>query len=604
VTKQVARFDQYEGAIEHVDEDWWPDSMRYLLEEDPWLHERVVVAERRSFNDPYYPGARIMWSALVTPDDLATLDGALINFDYDVDSTGRPGPDAAGQLNPGFRITAVAGDRRIACEPLVLGWESNNRTAMVLDPRFAMTYGLVPRALADGSIHWDDPAAPEYDVAIVDPPSVYADLRETGARAIVSRDHLQDYLTLRGMHLVQVRYENRRSERDDAADAFLGERERVVAKLTDREVDVARRREGGFSIQIWAARLIAGPGTMPVTVDPLDHEGLRWPGVEEAVTHAVANRKRPWDRVFVRDDVLGDFEGRPGFTVHPESGAVTFGNQWGVGHSTRIGRDVIALELRKLYEGTPSRIIRHWNTHAVAPDQELAAAEGRDVPNVATRTKALVDLVVRLGEALAVLSAALGLPARAGAEFTRLDRAWLDYNGWSNDSHVEPVARHIPLSMPRDVFLVRCNALDKLVIEALAERHLRAIVRAIAPPHDDVDRLRGLKLLDRIVCQAQVAAAAGLRLGEAGAEVAARYRDDGTDPARPLSRVFALSDLRQVAGHRKEDVDAAVAAALARFGLDTAAAAAGWGTTLDAVYDGLAAELDRAVASLVAAITP
>lgn len=403
--------------------------MRYLADEDPWSQERIVVAERRSFDDPIYPGARIMWSALVTPDDLAALDGALIGFDYDVDSTGRPGPDAAGKLEPGFRIMAVAGERRIACEPLVLGWKNNNRTAMILDPRFAMTYGLMPRALADGSVHWDDPSAPEYDVAIVDPPSIYDDLRETGARAVVSRDHLQDYLTLRGMHLVQVRYENRHSTVDVAADDFLGERERVVAKLKDRKVDVARRREGGFNIQIWAARLVAGPGAMPVTVDPLEHEGLVWPGIDEPVTHAVAKRKRAWNQVYVRDEVLGDFEGRPGFTVHPESGAVSFGNQWGVGHSTRIGRDVIALELRKLYEGTPIRVIRHWNAHAIAPNQELLAAEAPDAPNVGTRSKALVDLLVRLGEALTALSSALGLPARPGAEFAGLDRGWLDYHG-------------------------------------------------------------------------------------------------------------------------------------------------------------------------------
>lgn len=159
------------------------------------------------------------------------------------------------------------------------------------------------------------------------------------------------------------------------------------------------------------------------------------------------------------------------------------------------------------------------------------------------------------------------------------------------------------MTLTRDAFLVRCNALDKLVVEPIAERHLRAIVRAIASPQDDIDRLRGLKLLDRIVCLAQVAVAAGLRLDRSGSEVAARYREGGTDPAQPLSRLFALSDLRQVAGHRKADVDGLVAVALARFGLDPVAAAAGWGTTLDAVYDAIAAQLDEVVATLRAACT-
>ena len=581
-----------------MDDGWWPDSVRYLAEEDPWLADPVIVAERRSYDDPFYPGLRILWSALVTPEDLASMDGRLAGLSYEVESTGRPGAGAAGTLEPNFRMVAVVGERRIYCEPLVLGWESANRTAMVLDPGFAMTYGLTPRALADGSVHWDDPAAPEYDVAVIDPPSLYHDLRETGARAVISRDHLQDYLTLRGMHLVQGYYETRRSVEDRAADALLGDRERLVQKLSDREIDVARRREGGFVVQVWGARVVAGPGAMPISVDPLESEGLMWPGIDEPVTHEVARRKRPWDIVHVRDDVLAAYEGREGFSVSPESGAVSFGGQWSVGHCWRVGRDVIALELRKLYEGTPTRVVRHWHAHAVAETPDLLAPEARLGPNVGTRAKALVDGMVRLGEALAVLSAALGLQVRAAAELVGLDRDWLAYHGWWNGPLVEPVTRHIPLSMGRDAFLGRCLDLDKLVVEALAERHLRGIVRAIGAPQDDIDRLRGLKLLDRIVCLALVARDAGLRLDRAGDEVVARYHQGATGE-RPVSALFALSDLRQVAGHRKEKADASVADALGRLGLDLRATAGGWGATLDAVYDALAVQLNAAATAVL-----
>lgn len=109
-----------------------------------------------------------------------------------------------------------------------------------------MTYGLIPRARADGSTHWDNLADPEFDVAVTSSPSVYEDLEQSGARAVVSRDYLQDYLTLRGMALVQVYYENRRGERDDAINALLGDQDRVCEKLRTRQVDVQRRREGGF----------------------------------------------------------------------------------------------------------------------------------------------------------------------------------------------------------------------------------------------------------------------------------------------------------------------------------------------------------------------
>lgn len=185
-----------------MDEDWWPDMLRHLAAPDPWADEMITAAELVGYDDPGTPGQRIMWTALARPEDLARLDGNLRAFHHEVESTGRPGPGAAGELEPRFHVSAYTEDHRFESEPLVLGWTANNKTALMLDPRFAMNYGLMPRAFADGSIHWDDPAAPEFDVAIVEPPSVYQDLRVSGARALVNRRHLQDYLTLRGMHLV------------------------------------------------------------------------------------------------------------------------------------------------------------------------------------------------------------------------------------------------------------------------------------------------------------------------------------------------------------------------------------------------------------------
>ena len=156
-----------------------------------------------------------------------------------------------------------------------------------------------------------------------------------------------------------------------------------------------------------------------------------------------------------------------------------------------------------------------------------------------------------------------------------LDRAQLDYEGWWAGPSVEPLARHVPVDMPRDTFLDRCPTLDKLVVEALSERFLRPMVRAIAPPPGDIDRFRGLKLLDRLTCLAQVANAGGLELATSGEDVVARYDREGTDPPQPLLRLFVLSDLRQVKGHRKQEVDACIEAALARLGTDIREAVGG-----------------------------
>lgn len=585
-----------------MDEDWWPDMLRHLATPDPWADEMVTVAELVGYDDPGTPGQRMMWSALVRPEDLAQLDGDFRAFHHEVESTGRPGPGAAGQLEPRFYISAYTEAHRFESEPLVLGWTNNNKTVLMLDPRFAMTYGLMPRALADGSIHWNDPAAPEFDVAIVDGPSFYQDLSVSGARALVNRRHLQDYLTLRVMHLVQGYYEIRSAARDDSVDEALAGESRRVVRLGDREIDVWRNRDGTYGTQVWGARIIAGPGGLPVTVDDLDHVGLQWLGRPGAVTHEDARRLRVHDWVYVSDTVLGAYEGRPGFHVHPESGGVSFGGQWNVGHCGRLGRDVIRVELKKLYEGTPDRVIRHWHAHALAPRPEFEEVATFRIPNVATRAREIVHRLSDIGELLSSLTEALGLPQRSAAALVGLDRAQLDYAGWWMGPSVEPVARHAPRDMSRDGFLDRCMGLDKLVVEALSERFLRPIVRAISPPPDDIDRFRGLKLLDRLTCLAQVANAGGLSVTRSGEEVAARYYRDGTDPPQPLLRLFVLSDLRQLKGHRKQDVDVGVEGALARLGIDAREAAGGWGTVADQIYDGVIEDLGRLRATLASAL--
>jgi len=586
---------------ENVGDDWWPDLLRYMADEDPWGSPDVVVAELKSYDDPWFAGARMLWSALVPTAELEAMDHRLIGFNYDVETSGpHPFADRAGGYRPWFRISAIDGERRIECEPLVLSWEANNTTAMVIDPGFTMTYGLIPRAHADGSIRWDNVEEPEYDVAKVDAPSTYGGEHHSGAKVTIARDYLQDYLTLRGMALVQVYYESRRGPRDDAMAKILDGKVQQNLKLRDREVDIRLRDEGGYFVQTWGARRIAGPANLPISTDPLEKEGLTWPGLEGAITSDAARAFRPWDNVYVRDTVLGAYEGRSGFRVSPESGGVSFGNQWSIGWTDRVGRDAIRLEVKKLYEGGRPRVIQHWHNHAIAPTPELAAPEARLAKNVGSRAKALVYAVTTLGERLATLANKLNVTGLSGTDIVGLDRGRLDYEGWWNGPQVEQITRHIPLSLDRSGFLNRCLALDKLAIEALQQKPLRRLVRGVGTPTDKLDDFRGLKLLDRLVCLCLAADNAGLRIWESGDEVIRRYHADGVDPARPIAKLFALSDLRQVAGHRKDNEDEAVDTALSRFGLDRSAAAGGWGLILDQIYDQVCeqvAEAERIIAS-------
>lgn len=583
-----------------MDDDWWPDLLRYIPEEAPWDGPKVVVAEIKGYDDPGFSGVRFLTSALVPSNVMATLGGQLSSFHFEVEASG-PHPDlhCVGQYEPEIWISLFQGSEHIKCEPLVQSWTSNNRTAMVLDPRFAMTYGLMPRPQSDGTTHWDDPAAPEYDVAVVAGVSRYGDdLRYSDALVIVSRDHLQDYLTLRGMVLVQVYYETRRGHQDAAIEEILVREsaERITEKLKDKEIDVWRDPDGKFVAQVWGARVVAGPGDLPISRDPLDAAGLNWPGLNGPLNRQAARAFLPLQEyVYINDSVLGAYEGKEGFSIHPGTGGVAFENQWSVGHAKRTGRDTIELDVRDLYAGTPYQVIRHWHSHAVAPP-----AGADPVPNIGTRSEAVVSTLVSLGRKLCHLSQQLGIEGFTVENFIGLDPKKLDYYGWWNGPHVASITYHVPHDLTQEEFLNRCLAFDKVVIEGLGERYLRRLVKAIGKQTDTTE-FRSLKLLDRVVCLADEANEAGLSLPNDATEVLARFSDPGSKARRPLQKMFALSDLRQVAGHRKNANDI-VPGALERLNIDPKLGASGWGLVLDSVYDRIIGQLQSMEASLDTAI--
>ena len=108
-------------------------------------------------------------------------------------------------------------------------------------------------------------------------------------------------------------------------------------------------------------------------------------------------------------------------------------------------------------------------------------------------------------------------------------------------------------------------------------------------PPKEIEEFRSLKLLDCVVRMCQVACASGLNFAMSGAEIWQRVSKDGTDPPRPIPRMFALHDMRNLKAHSSDDRKK-LAAYLDRFGIDVSEAAAGYGVILDRIYDALIAE--------------
>jgi hypothetical protein len=257
-----------------------------------------------------------------------------------------------------------------------------------------------------------------------------------------------------------------------------------------------------------------------------------------------------------------------------------------VSYSERLGRDIIALEIRKLYEGNRASIIRHWHSYALDPPETGDLQLLRSLPNVASRSKTIVLLLLDLGELIASFASEVLSSALSATDVVRLVRRDVDYHGWWTLPDSEKVARHIPIDLTEDRFLARCAYLHQMVVERWVEKSLRRLLEALGVPAKEIAKFRSLKLLSVLVEMARLANMTGLDCRTQGSAVFSR-RAESTPPA-PIARLFALDDLRQLADHRSGgSFRTKLTTALGVFGIDPASAASGYGTLLDQVYDGV-----------------
>jgi len=580
--------------------DWWPRVLQPIPLEKLLATEHVLVAEN---GQPWGPRSyRYLYTALAPPE---LSDAVLRNpggIGYEVRATG-PHPTVSATMGgspyePRFYIDACGlapGD----LEPLCVAWRSANRTYIAPDQGFLMTYGLIPRFVTIAGVkevHWDDPSLPRNDVVVSIPVSEYHFPLLTRAHISIHRDYLQDYATIRKLHMIQVYFAECWEDPPSDIETGVEGKEALELSFPGRLVRLyAQRRPPSYLASVWGTRPLIGPGASPVTEGRWEYGQLIWPGIGGVVTHDRA-MSPGLDHAYVTDSVLGRYEGQPGFSVNPEYGGVSYGGQWSTGNTSRLGRDLIRVELKKLYEGNPPDVVLHFHRHAVPPPGgDLRAL--RDQPNIATRTRRIVYALVTLGEETAALSTkALGRVI-ASTDTVRLSRTRLDYEGWWEHPIAEQAARHAPMGMTRDMFLSRCGQLDQLVVEAINERILRETLVALGVDAEQIIEWRSLKLLAHLLRLVITGSSVGLRLPE-DAQQAVERVSEGLSPSM-LSVLEQLHDLRIAGSHRGDDRHARkLADALALLDLEPESTASGWGLALDRLYDEVAQELEKTASAL------
>lgn len=366
----------------------------------------------------------------------------------------------------------------------------------------------------------------------------------------------------------------------------------MPGRLLNLQVHPQDDDRGRQFAQVWGRRIVIPKGERRVFVE--NDPELFWPDHAGKMTMQRAGREHVI--AYVSDQVLRDYEGHSEFQIHPLSGGVSYRGQWSVGFCDRFGRDHIAVEIKKLYEGCPSAVIQHWHRfampHAVASAEQAANNGNR---NIGIRAQELVHAY------LAVTTALTRLVDRLGLSFNEIDIGGfssdeVEYKGWWTFKDLMPLAHVVPANIALEGFLARTVAVVRLW-ESLKEAPLRNCLVKLGIERKATEQLRPTKLLAAICQLATIGRQAGFRWPEDASHFVKEW--DKEVRLAPFRRLFAVNELRQKAAHRTGgDFAAALAKDLDAFGIIEAAQAGGWGKAVDTVYDLLIADIN-AIAELL-----
>ena len=569
--------------------DYWPKSLAHLagrLVRD--TDTEVVIGEITSEPNPEAGGVRMLSTALVPKRQAGKVLETPGGIGHGVRCNGPyPGVGPKGGFRPSFWVDGPGG---VKFKTLINTWHQHNKTVLVPDNGLLMCYGLVPRAVQDGAIYWDDPRRPVYDVVRVTPLSEYSvDTGHTTARITIQRDYLEDFLSLTGCVAIATFFEERYSSNDPEIEELLGKSEGRSFELPGRELWIKRSTAdwlGNQLSQVWGCSLLLAPAARPISDER--EQKLAWPDRKAPIGIRDRDGFGLAERVFVRDEVLAAYEKRPEFDINPETGSVSHNGWWSASYCRRYGRNHIQMELRKLYESATFDVIKHFNKFAVKreiADRDRASGGTR---HIGDRAKDLVYAFLQLTTTLTRLADTVGL------FFTQEDMGTLatgrvNYSGWWTFPSLKPLGHVVPLSLSPADFLVRCKELFKL-FENLRPAPLRDLVIKLGVAKKGIEDFGSLKLLG-VICQlAKIATDKGFDLISDSAHISAQW--DKTSTVKEMEPLFALNALRTAGSHLSGSTTSyKISEALAVFGVDPNQCRSGWGKALDEIYDRLASSI-------------
>ncbi len=591
--------------LSKIKNNYWPKSVKHLAE--PYLDEAdeyVVIAEISS--DPYngYQGYRQVHTALIPFDELDIVLQNLGGIGFKVESKGPyPGVGKEGGFDSSFWVRGAIKGKRY--EVLINSWLYHNKTVLLPDNGILMCYGLVPRQIEGDITCWDDPSKPTYDVIRVKSLSEYKmPDKHSPASIQIRREYLEDYLSLKGCAGVAVYYEGRLSSDDPDFDKALGENKSIELSLPGRKLVLLRVDEkyhmgATQKTRIWGCRLILKPITRPISEEKIP--ALLWPDHDKPISQkGLGITTSSLEYVYVKDDVLKEYENKEEFSIDPESGTVSHGSWWSVGYAHRYGRHHIAVEIRKLYEGTLPHVVIHFNKYAVSKIEAEKEKEIYGDRHVGQRAKEMIYAYLELIELLSTTAEKAGLLFKQN-EIGGFIKKDVEYQGWFEIDAFKPLGNAISVNITEKEFLDRCLELFKL-LENLKQASLRNILIKLGMPKEKIKDLKSLRLLGTLCQLATIARDVGLDLMNDFESILPKW--DEEKKLDELSTLFALNCFRSLKGHvAGKKYQEKLERALEVFGIDIKDTKKGWGQALDMVYDKIISSFSK-MYDLLKAVVP
>jgi hypothetical protein len=345
--------------------DAWPPPLAHcgkpLVEP---ADDRVTIAEISDEPINGYTGTRMLYTALVPMEDLDAVMSTIDGLGQSIRTISEDRSfDQDGAFSPTFWMYGLKATKRF--ESLINHWGNGTKEILLPDNAFLMHFKLFPRFL-DDEIAWDDYDLPLHDVVRTTPVSNYDFPNDrSAARITVRRDYLDRYLSHKNCAAVVTYFDERCSTGDAEVDALI-KAGVYDLKQPGRELwfkNLLHLEHTQIS-QVWGTALLLKPSGVSSyrKATPV----LTWPDRTEPVDSEKQGVFKTMETIFVKDDVLAEYEDKPEYAIHAITGSVGYENRWAVGHTHRIGRNHIELELRKLYEGAPTDVIVHFHKFAAA----------------------------------------------------------------------------------------------------------------------------------------------------------------------------------------------------------------------------------------------